>query len=181
MALKSRLGPLVAGLAAAGAIAGAVGTAKAVDCDTLTTFPHPVYGAGGSAITATLQALAPVLEQLPNAADQITLFYADADACGGYTAFVANNTTATFKYWDPAQPGTTLTCTAGGTGHPLDFATMATSASLCPGATLPENVLDQQGPAQGFNILVPKGSDKTVISAEALAKIYSAGQVASTV
>jgi hypothetical protein len=181
MALKNRIGPLAAALAAAGAIAGVAGNAKAVDCDTLTTFPNHVYGAGGSAITATLQALAPVLQQLPNAADQITIFYSDTDACTGYQAFLDNNETATFKYWDPANPTTTLTCTAGGTGHTVDFSTMANFPSLC-GKALPTGVQDQQGPAQGLNILVPKGSQQTVISAEALALIYGAGaNTASTV
>jgi hypothetical protein len=181
MALKNRIGPLAAALAAAGGIAGAAGNAKAVDCDTLTTFPNHVYGAGGSAITATLQALAPVLQTLPNAADQITIFYSDTDACTGYQAFLDNNETATFKYWDPATPATTLTCTAGGTGHPVDFSTMANFPSLCSKA-LPAGVQDQQGPAQGLNILVPHGSQQTVISAEALAKIYGAGAAtASTV
>src|SRR5450432_1159335 len=180
MAFKTRLGPITGGLAAAAALACVAGTARAADCDTL-TLPHHVYGAGGSAITATLQALAPVLQQLPNVADQITIFYSDTDACTGYQAFLDNNETATFKYWDPATPTTTLTCTAGGTGHTLDFSTMANLPSLC-GKTLPAVVIDQQGPAQGLNILVPKGSQQTVISAEALAKIYGAGQnVASTV
>ncbi len=181
MALKHRIGPLAAGIAAAAAIAGAVHDAHAVDCDTLTTFPNHVYGAGGSAITATLQALSPVLQQLPNTADQITIFYSDTDACTGYQAFLDNNETATFKYWDPANPTTTLTCTAGGTGHTVDFSTMANLPSLC-GKALPTGVIDQQGPAQGLNILVPHGSQQTVISAEALAAIFGAGQnVASTV
>ena len=181
MALKHRIGPLAAGIAAAAAIAGAVPDAHAVDCDTLTTFPNHVYGAGGSAITATLQALAPVLQQLPNTADQITIFYSDTDACTGYQAFLDNNETATFKYWDPANPTTTLTCTAGGTGHTVDFSTMANLPSLC-GKALPAGVTDQQGPAQGLNVLVPHGSQQTVISAEALAAIFGAGQnVASTV
>src|SRR5450432_4467246 len=180
MAFKTRLGPITGGLAAAAALACVAGTARAADCDTL-TLPHHVYGAGGSAITATLQALAPLLETLPNPDDQISIFYSDTDACTGYQAFLDNSETATFKYWDPATPTTTSTCTAGVTAHKLDFSTMANLPSLC-GKALPAGVLDQQGPAQGLNILAPKGSQQNVISAEALALIYGAGHnTASTV
>ena len=79
--------------------------AQAAPCSGL-GLEHPVYGSGGSAITADLKGVATALAGL---ADPITILYADGGgACTGYQWFIDNAITGTFKYWDAA--GNQYTC-----------------------------------------------------------------------
>src|SRR5688572_2962562 len=66
-----------------------------IACDDL-DLPNPVYGSGGSAITATLAKVATALAGLE---DPITILFADPGACTGYQAFLDNGVTTNFKYW----------------------------------------------------------------------------------
>lgn len=141
-----------------------------VACDDL-DLPNPVYGAGGSAITATL---AKVATALANLDEPITILFADPGACTGYQAFLDNSVTTNFKYW--LADGTQQTCappTVG--GHPVDFAHMGNPAEDCVGLTLPDNAADFLGPVQTLNIITSIDADDDSISREALYFIYGWG------
>lgn len=149
--------------------------ALAVPCSEL-NLPNPIYGAGGSAITATLGRVATALAGLE---DPITILFADPGACIGYQAFLDGNVTTTFKYWDSA--GTQLSCDPEVTGQQVDFAQMGNTADFCPGLTLPADVGDFLAPVQTLNIITSIDSSETSISSEALYFIYgfgASGQVA---
>ncbi len=60
-----------------GLIAPAALAAPCADLD----LPNPVYGVGGSAVTATLKAVGTALANLD---EPITVLYADPGACPGY-------------------------------------------------------------------------------------------------
>lgn len=136
--------------------------ALAVPCSEL-NLPNPIYGSGGSAITATLGRVASALAGLP---EPITVLFADPGACIGYQAFLESNVTTTFKYWDAA--GTQLSCDPEVTGQQVDFAHMGNTADFCPGLTLPAGVKDYVGPIQTLNIITSVNSSETSISSEAL-------------
>jgi hypothetical protein len=143
--------------------------ALAVPCSEL-NLPNPIYGAGGSAITATLGKVATELAKLP---EPITVLFADPGACIGYQAFLDNSVTTTFKYWDAA--GTQLSCDPEVTGTPVEFAHMGNTADFCPGLTLPADVQDHLGPIQTLNIITSVNSSETSISSEALYFAYGFG------
>ena len=71
--------------------------------------PNPIYGAGGSAVTATLRQVASALAGL---SEPITVFYHDPGACIGFDEFIQGSipstTTVTVKYWD--ANGVQYTC-----------------------------------------------------------------------
>lgn len=139
-------------------------------CDDL-ELPNPVYGSGGSAITATLAKVAPALAALD---EPITVLFADPGACTGFQGFLDNSVTTNFKYW--TADGTQQTCappTVG--GQPVDFAHMGNPAQDCAGITLPENVNDYLAPVQTLNIITSIDSAETSISREALYFIYGWG------
>ena len=143
--------------------------ALAVPCSEL-NLPNPVYGAGGSAITATLGKVATALAALP---EPITILFADPGACIGYQAFLESNVTTTFKYWDAA--GTQLSCDPEVTGQQVDFAHMGNTADFCPGLTLPDGVQDHLAPIQTLNIITSVNSSESSISSEALYFAYGFG------
>jgi hypothetical protein len=171
MYLVSRFGCRFAGLAALGALLLHAGSAhaQALTCSQL-TFSNPIYGSGGSAITPTMARLAATLRGLTGGQD-ITVLYADPNACQGYQAFLDNTYSGTFRYW--AADGTPSTCTQ--TAQALDFATMGNSYGLCPNPVLPAGVLQYAGPVQALNLIVPVASSQTSISAEALYFIFGFG------
>lgn len=144
-------------------------SAFAVPCSEL-NLPNPIYGAGGSAITATLGRVATALAGLP---EPITILFADPGACIGYQAFLESNVTTTFKYWD--AEGNQLSCDPEVTGQQVDFAHMGNTADFCPGLTLPDGVGDFLGPIQTLNVFTSVSSSETSISAEALYLIYGFG------
>jgi hypothetical protein len=143
--------------------------ARAVPCSEL-NLPNPIYGAGGSAITATLGRVATALAGLP---EPITVLFADPGACIGYQAFLANEVTTTFKYWDAA--GTQQSCDPEVTGQQVDFAHMGNTADFCPGLDLPADVGDFLGPVQTLNLITSVDSSESAISAEALYFVYGFG------
>jgi hypothetical protein len=147
-----------------------VTSAHAVPCADL-DLPNPIYGSGGSAITATLGKVATALAGLEN---PVTVLFADPGACTGYQAFLDDAITTPLKYWDAA--GTQLTCDPPAVeGQPVDFAHMGNPADQCAGASLPDDVGDFLGPVQTLNVITSVDSAETSISAEALYFVYGWG------
>lgn len=143
--------------------------------------PNKVFGAGGSAVTATLRRVAVSIanDASGDPAERTTIFYTDPNACDGYADFVAGTTTRTFKYWVAGPldtPATTdKTCTAPIAGQALDFGHMGNAADLCPDPEVPAGIGDFQAPIQTVNIVTGIDSPETSISAEALYVLYGFG------
>ena len=158
-----------------GLITALSSTALAAPCPT--DLPNTIYGSGGSAITATLGAVATVLAGLP-LAERVTIFYWDPGACTGYQSFVDKDKgTATlpvyFKYWDAA--GTLTQCEAKG-AEELSFAHMGNSPALCPAKQpLPAGFGRFTGPIQTINIITHARSQYDSISAEAFYNVFGFG------
>lgn len=131
--------------------------------------PNPIYGAGGSAITATLGKVATALANLD---DPITVLWADPGACTGFGYFTNNDIDGTLKYWDAA--GVQQTC-APAAVQPVDFAHMGNQADFCPGIAQPTGIGDFPGPVQTIQLITAAASSETSISAEALYYIYGFG------
>jgi ABC-type phosphate transport system substrate-binding protein len=142
---------------------------QAAECKDL-SLKNPVYGAGGSAVTATLKKVAQALAALD---EPITILYSDPGACDGYSQFVANKIVKTFKYWD--KDGKEFTCDPPLAGQPADFAHMGNTADFCIGGVLPADVGDFQAPVQTINVIADKDSSEKAISAEALYLIFGLG------
>jgi hypothetical protein len=151
--------------------------ANAAPCPT--DLPNPIYGAGGSAITATLGAVATALAGLPDG-QKVTIFYWDPGACTGYHAFVDKDTgsglatkPAYFKYWNAA--GTLAQCEATG-NEELSFAHMGNTPALCPAKQpLPNGFGRFSGPIQTVNIITHARSQFDSISAEVFYHVYGFG------
>lgn len=145
------------------------GAALALDCASL---PSPVYGLGGSAAKPYLGKIASALTK---AGGQPTLVYQAPGACFGINGLLSGEKiTGTASYWD--AEGKEQTCDLPLTGVEVDFANMGNSAGLCPGVTgLPADVGDFTGPAQSFNLIVPKASSQTAISAAAAYFVFGFG------
>jgi len=139
------------------------------DCSSL-NLPHPIYGSGGSAVTADLQKVATALSGLSS---PITILYSDPSACPGFTGFLNGNVTGTFKYW--TADGVQHTCNPPLTGQAVDFAHMGNTAEFCPNVTVSSDVGDFTGPIQTLNIVAVPSSSQQAISAEALYFIYGFG------
>jgi ABC-type phosphate transport system substrate-binding protein len=153
-------------------VATAAAPANAQDCSAL-ALPNPIYGAGGSAITATLSRVAAYLAGLD---PPITVFWNDPGACTGYQQYLNDSITGTaVKYWDTSR--TLHTCNAS--GQPADFAHMGNPHEFCVGLTLPAGYPDGfetwVSAAQTLNIIVDKDSSQTSISAEALYHLFALG------
>src|SRR5215471_5947583 len=105
--------------ALAGVALSCVATAAlGADCDSL-GLPNPIWGAGGSAETQTIGAVATYLAGLSD--HPITVFWYDPGACTGYGQYLSNAITNTaVKYW--TSSGVQQTCNA--TAHLADFAHM---------------------------------------------------------
>src|SRR5688500_7401084 len=157
-----------------GLIAPAALAAPCADLD----LPNPVYGVGGSAVTATLKAVGTALAGLD---EPITILYADPGACIGYQQYLNDAITSTFKYW--SAEGTQQTCDPPLDGQPADFAHMGNDHDFCIGLDLPndypEAYKDTLGPVQTINFIVDKDSSQKSISAEALYYIYGLGAEAA--
>ena len=182
MALNTRIGPAaVAAALGLAALAGA-GSAQAVTCSSVisaNSLTHVIFGSGGSAITPTL---AKVAYTLSKSTTPIFVFYQDAGgAQAGYQSFkngTGGTTARPFKYWLTATDvtGTAPTCTAdASTGQVVDFATTGGTLALFEGETLDADTGVFLGPNQGVNIIVPKDSTETSVSAEALFYVYGFG------
>lgn len=171
----------ILGAASFGAATFVAGSALGAACPAL---PNPIYGSGGSAVTATMGRVAAALRSLP---EPITVFYHDPGACPGFKYVVDNqggvlatdSTGTSVKYWD--ANGTQQTCDA--VNIPLDFAHMGNTADYClefPNGT-PENFGDFLAPVQTLNFITDKDSSQKSISAEALYYIYGFGAEAADV
>jgi len=171
-------------LACALTLGGAVllpSVAHAVPCDDI-DLPNKIYGSGGSAVTATLKAVALALANDPEAtaANQTTIFYTDPNACVGYAEFLTGKSTRAFKYWIKGSTAD-QTCEARVGGQPVDFGHMGNAADLCPDPVVPAGFGDFAAPIQTVNLVTAPASNENSISAEALYFIYGfgkAGQVA---
>lgn len=172
------LRPFGVGAACSFAFATALAsTAHAAPCPT--NLPHPIYGGGGSAITATIGAVAKALANLPEQ-DRVTIFWWDPGACTGYHAFVDKDTgsgLATkptyFNYWDAA--GTLTKCEATG-DEELSFAHMGNTPALCPAKQpLPAGFGRFTGPIQSINLITHAKSEYDSISAEAFYYLFGFG------
>jgi len=156
------------------AVTAAAGAARAQECtDIEATVPKPIFGAGGSAITATLRQVA---AYLAGSSDPITVFWNDPGACTGYQQYLNNSITNTaVKYY--SADGTLNTCNAS--GHPADFAHMGNPHDFCQNLTLPSGYPDGFGTwesaVQTMNIIVDKDSSQTSISAPALYYLLTFG------
>ena len=180
MLLNTRIGPTAVAAALGLASLAGAGSAHAVTCSAVITannLTHVIYGSGGSAITATLAKVAYVLSK---ANPPIFVFYQDAGGAQvGYQSFkngTGGTTARPFKYWLNAADvtGTAPTCTADvpGTGQAVDFATTGGTLALFAGETLAADTGVFAGPTQGVNVIVPKDSTETAVSAEALYYVY---------
>jgi len=143
------------------------------------SLPNPVYGAGGSAVTATLGAVATELAKLPDdTPGKVNIFYWDPGACRGYDGFIGASTTADdrrppFKYWDATGVVKTCRPTADVV---LDFAHMGNTPLLCPrGEPLPAGFGKFVAPVQTINLITHRSSQFDAVSAEALYHVYGFG------
>jgi len=141
----------------------------AADCNSLGK-PNPIYGAGGSAETATIAKVAKYFAGLDD--HPITIFWTDPGACAGYQQYLNNSiTNSAVKYWDAS--GNQLTCNAA--AQPADFSHMGNEHGFCvdsgaltvPGAW-PAGFGTVLAPVQTLNIIADKDSSQKSISYEAL-------------
>ena len=157
-----------------GLVAPAALAAPCADLD----LPNPIYGAGGSAVTATLKAVGTALAGLD---EPITILYADPGACPGYQQYLDNAITTSLKYW--TADGTQQTCDPPLEGQPADFAHMGNDHDFCIGLDLPddypENYKETLAQVQTLNFIVDKDSSQKSISAEALYYLYGLGAEAA--
>jgi hypothetical protein len=167
--LSLRQSHLLAG-AAAVLCSVAATSAGAVPCADL-DLPNPVYGVGGSAVTATLRAVARVFAGLNPV--PVTILYSDPNACTGFRQYVDNKIIGSLKYWDAA--GAESQCDPPAAGQPADFAHMGNPSADCVGVTVPADVKDFLAPVQTLNIIANTASTEPSISAEALEVIYGRG------
>lgn len=171
------------------------GPALAAPCPT--DVPNPVYGSGGSAVTATIKALAAKVASLrtslvdgvevaeldetlvPNPDERATIFYADPSACTGYNYFVkpqATPTQRTFRYWN--DQGAWSTCEAD--ESVIQFAHMGNTPALCPDAAeIPAGFGKFIAPVQIVSFITDVASSYDSISAEAAYYLYKFGAGAS--
>ncbi len=171
--LRPRLGGTLLGVLAL--TTGSV--ASAAPCPT--NLPNPIYGAGGSAVTATLGAVATALAGLPEG-ERITIFYWDPGACTGYHAFVdvdqgppLATAPAYFKFWDAA--GNLTQCEPDGSEE-LSFAHMGNTPALCPAKRpLPAGFGRFTAPIQTVNLITHAKSQYDSISAEAFYNVFGFG------
>jgi hypothetical protein len=159
-------------LAAAAAVSYTVAAAHAgaVLCADL-HLPNPIYGVGGSAVTATLKSVARAFAGLNPV--PVTILYSDPNACTGFRQFVDNKIIGNFRYWDAS--GVEAQCEPPPAGQPADFSHMGNPAADCTGVTVPADVKDFLAPVQTLNIIANTQSSESSISAEALAVIYGRG------
>jgi hypothetical protein len=166
----------VAALAGA-ALCTVAPAAFAANCDDVALgLENPIYGAGGSAETQTIRAVAIYLRSLAD--HPITILWDDTlGACGGYNEYLQNVfTVAQVTYWD--TDGTAQKCTPTGG---IDFAHMGNEHDFCvagglvPPSGYPEGFGTVTAPVQTLNIIVDKDSSQKSISAEALYYILGFG------
>lgn len=154
--------------------------AHAVLCKDLsaTDFPNPIYGVGGSAVTATLGRIQQAINKDPNKTNErVTIFWHDAlGACAGFQAYLSGKVTGQFQYWDTAVIGDKAkTCDADIGGQAVTFSHMGNDPTFCPDPNVPAGVGDFIAPIQTLNLITDAKSNQLSISAEALYFIYGFG------
>lgn len=169
MLTPSSPAPVLAGVA----VLLAAPAVLALPCADL-NLPNAIYGAGGSAVTATLKAVGTALAALD---EPITILYADPGACPGYQQYLNDAITSSFKYWDAS--GTQQTCDPPLDGQPADFSHMGNDHDFCIGLDLPDDYprhyRSELAQVQTLNFIAHKNSSQKSISAEALYYIYGLG------
>ncbi len=153
--------------------------ALAVDCDdSALGLENPIYGAGGSAETQTIRAVAIYLRSLAD--HPITILWDDTlGACGGYKEYLSNVFTAPqVTYWD--ANGTAQKCSP--TTHPVDFSHMGNEHQFCvdggfvtPPGDFPTGYGTVTATVQTLNIIVDKDSSQKSLSEAALYNIFAIG------
>ncbi|HEX4335623.1 MAG TPA: hypothetical protein VH062_06885 [Polyangiaceae bacterium] len=174
---RNRSRAVATALVGAAALAAPLAHAQQKPLCSSLNLPHPIFGAGGSAITNDLKGVGAALSTL---ASPVTLLFSDPSACTGFTGFLNKKVTGDFKYWtvDPNDATKILEngCSPDPVlGQEVDFAHMGNTADFCPNTTLPADVGDFTGPIQTVNIITGAGSNEASISAEALYFIYGFG------
>lgn len=172
----------LASLAAGCAVLGGALTAAAQTkptCDSLVsdgTLPNPIYGNGGSAVTADLGTVAVALSQLTT---PINVLYSDAGgACAQLQTFVDGNVASDFHYFTATTGPKGALCTAPLGGIATSFAHLGNPADACTTVTLPSDVKEFPAPVQTLNIITPSTSSEVSISADALYVAYGFGTLA---
>lgn len=150
--------------------------ALAIECAALEGDAQVLYGAGGSAVTATMANIATALVALP-ADERVKIFYNDPGACTGYQSLITPGSgQLEFKTWNAA--GEQSVCTAPATK--VVFAHMGNTPLLCPGnQPLPAGFAKYVGPVQTINFITSFDSTQRAITAEALYHIFGLGPGAS--
>lgn len=142
-------------------------------CEALDLPGKKLFGAGGSAVTPTLAAIAKNLAGLDED-ERVNIFYADGKAaCGGLAYWMgADTTVATYKYWD--ETGQQFTCTDS--PELATFAHMGNTEALCPGQpVLPEGTARIVAPVMTLDFITHYQSTQRSISQEALYHILGFG------
>jgi hypothetical protein len=154
------------------------------------TYGRVIWGAGGSAVTATLGRVAIYLASRP-IEERITIVYYDPGACQGYQQYLENAITGnlpstSIKYWIPTSAVGGNTCTIS-TPHEAHFAHMGNPHDFCGiadealPAGYPTGYGTVQSPVQTLNFIVDRDSSQKAISAEALYYIYKFGAEAANI
>jgi ABC-type phosphate transport system substrate-binding protein len=145
--------------------------AHAADCSTLT---NPVYVAGSSAVKPFL---AKVAAELGKLADPITVVYQSQGSCAGVNFLAASSPTkltGTGVIFD--EQGADIAGGCSLTDNTVDIGVSDVYAASCGVDSLPDGVKDFYGPIQAMTFVVPKGSNQTLISAEAAYLVFGFGK-----
>lgn len=160
-------------------IAAAIGAAAAASLFAPTTFaadcaslPNPVYVTGSSAVKPFLVKLGAALSK---ASPAVTIVYKGQGSCNGPDAIVnGTKMTGTAVYWDGVASGD-QSCDLDIAGQVADVGVSDVFAASCPNITPTASEGDFFGPVQVMNMVVPKASSQTSISAEAAYFVFGFG------
>jgi hypothetical protein len=149
-------------------------------CD-CTTLPSPVFVAGSSAVGPFIKAIGGPLSA---AATPMTVIYQKQGSCVG-VADIANDATpagactmgacitGTALYYDAT--GVQQSCNLPAGGQHVDVGVSDVYASSCTGITVPASVTDRLGPVQAMELVIPKASTETAITAEEAYFVFGFG------
>jgi ABC-type phosphate transport system substrate-binding protein len=159
-------------VASCACLAGVLMTSAASAATDCSTLPTPIYGVGGSSLSAILGHIA---GELSNLSTPVTVVYQSPGNCFGINDLSAGTSlTGTASYWD--TNGKQQTCNLPIAGVTPQFGALNTYVTTCAGVTsLPDGIGDFLGPIQSFDFVVPKASSQTVISAAAAYFVYGFG------
>lgn len=166
-ALRTR--PMALALMGAVAVALSSGSAHAIECKDL---PQPFYGVGGNSLKTILGKIA---SEMATTASPRTAVFRSPGNCQGINELAAGTKqTGTASYWNAA--GKEQSCDLPLAGATPVFGALNTYPTACAGVSeVPSDIRDYIGPVQSFNIVVPKSSQETAISSDALYFILGFG------